>query len=287
MGIASNMLKPGGMLIPLISIIVTAANPLGRAALAQRAMEHPPAEAPAALPEFEVASVKPVSPDDIIINAFLTYPGGRVVGRGCTLRFLVMEAFDMQDYQISGGPDWITHDRFEIEAKPPASSASAKSNPPLAKLPPNQEERQMLQALLIERFQLKFHRDTREAEVYVLSANVKKLKLQPPKDKNEYPWAGSVAGGLPGGDGLRGTNISMPELATRISDWLKRPVLDRTGLQGSFDFEFTTGEDDAPSEVDLESSIVTSLKGIGLQLKTSKGPVEALVIDHVEKPGPN
>jgi uncharacterized protein (TIGR03435 family) len=285
MGSTWNLRKPCGMLIPLIAAIIAVASPLRGATGSQSAT--PPAEGPAKLPEFEVASVKPVSPGDTIANAFLTYPGCRVVARGCTLKYLVMEAFDMQDYQISGGPGWITQDRFEIDARAPASSASGKSNPPLAKLPPNQEERQMLQALLMERFQLKFHRETREGEVYVLSANPEKLKLQAPKDKNEYPWAGSVAGGLPGGDGLRGTNISMQELAIRISDWLKRPVLDRTGLQGSFDFEFRTGEDDAPSEVDRESSIVTSLKGVGLQLKTGKGPVEALVIDQAEKPGPN
>ncbi|WP_263358074.1 TIGR03435 family protein [Acidicapsa ligni] len=238
------------------------------------------------LPEFDVASIRPSGPKDNIINALLTYPGGRILARGCTLQYLVMEAFHLQEFQISGGPNWIRDERFEIEAKPPVSSASFKSNPAMIKLPPNDEQRQMLQALLIDRFQLKFHRENKEGKIFVLTANDKHLKLQAPRDKNEYPWAGNIVDGDPDSSGLRGTNISMPQLAERLTAWLEHPVVNQTGLTGSFDFEFQTGDKDTSSS-DVASTIITSLKGIGLNLKEAKGPVEAVVIDSVQQPSAN
>jgi uncharacterized protein (TIGR03435 family) len=78
----------------------------------------------------------------------------------------------------------------------------------------------------------------------------------------------------------------MSQLATRMSDWLERPVQDQTGLQGSFDFESRTG-DDSHVRIDVDSSIIASLNGLGLKLKSSKGLVEAIVVDHVEKPSAN
>jgi uncharacterized protein (TIGR03435 family) len=238
-------------------------------------------------PAFEVASVKPWDPPGGRgeINGFYTYPGGRIVCNGCTLEYLIMEAFDVQSFQIAAGPGWMKIDRFAIEARPPASSKSSKSSPALAKLPPNDEQRQMVQTLLADRFQLKFRHETKEGSVYALSKGSKALKLQAPKDQNAYPWAGGLGGGLPSGDGLAGTNISMPQLAKRMSDWLGRPVLDETGLTGSFDFKFEYPSDDP--HPDVISSIITSFQGLGLKLESSKGPVETIVIDHAEKPSEN
>jgi uncharacterized protein (TIGR03435 family) len=69
---------------------------------------------------------------------------------------LIEEALDVQSFQVSGGPHWIQVDRYDIAAKPPASSKSSKANPPYPKAPPNAEQRQMLATLLADRFQLKF-----------------------------------------------------------------------------------------------------------------------------------
>jgi uncharacterized protein (TIGR03435 family) len=120
-----------------------------------------------------------------------------------------------------------------------------------------------------------------------LTRKNKALKLQTPKDKNAYSWAGGIGGGHPDISGLRGTNVSMPQLAIRISSWLKRPVLDQTGLKESYDFEYRTGIDDDDPNADLVSSILTSLKGIGLNLKPTTGPVDTIRVDHVEQPSPN
>jgi uncharacterized protein (TIGR03435 family) len=187
------------------------------------------------LPSFDVASVKLSGPNPPHIGIF-NYPGGRISGSYLTLEMLISEAFNVQDFQISGGPAWTRSSRFDIEAKPPVSS---KLNPPSRGTPLYDEQRQMLQVLLADRFQLKVHRETKQGPVYLLVKGSGPLKLEAPKDPNAPSWAGSATGGpILGGDGIAGTNISMPELASRVSWFLRRPVLDRTGLRGSFDFKF-------------------------------------------------
>ncbi|SPF38684.1 conserved exported hypothetical protein [Candidatus Sulfopaludibacter sp. SbA4] len=235
-------------------------------------------------PAFEVASLKPANPQDSVIGLF-TYPGGRITVTLYTLEMLLEEAFDIQAFQLSGGPRWMHDDRYDIVAKPPASSKSGKANPPYPKAPPNDEQRQMLQTLLVDRFQLKFHRETREGPVYLLLKGNNQLNLQDARNKDDYPWAGSLGGGAISGNGIAGTNISMPLLATRLSRYLERPVLDQTGLKGSFDFKVAYQSDDP--HPDIVSSILTSVQGLGLKLEAARGPVETIVIDHAEKPSGN
>jgi uncharacterized protein (TIGR03435 family) len=143
----------------------------------------------------------------------------------------------------------------------------------------------MLQTLLIDRFQLKFHRETKEGPVYLLVRGKKELKLQNAKNRDDFPWAGSAAGGAPFAQGIAGTNISMAQLATRLSRPLGRPVLDQTGIEGPYDFKSDYASDDPDS--DVISSILTSVQALGLKLESSKGPVETIVIDHAEKPSGN
>ena len=143
----------------------------------------------------------------------------------------------------------------------------------------------MLQSLLVERFLLKFHRETREGAVYLLVKGNKPLKLVDTKEKDAYPWAGGLRGGGISGDGLAGTNASMEVLAKSLSWHVGRPVLDRTGLTGSFDFRTEYRSDEA--RPDVISSILASVQDLGLKLEASKGPVESIVIEHVEKPSAN
>lgn len=238
------------------------------------------------LPEFEVASVRPSKSGEM--NGFYTYPGGRIVGHGVRLDYLVMIAYNIPSTQLSGGPSWIDGEPFDMEAKPPASSKSAHWETNSPKILPGEEERQMLQSLLADRFQLRFHREAKNSPIYILSKSNRRLKLTTPKDTKSFPWAGGgTGGGLPNGDGLRGRNITMPEFASRLTDWLQRPVIDKTGLTGSYDFEIHSGEGDSNSDMDVTTSILVSLKGLGLKLQSAKGMVETLVIDHVERPTQN
>lgn len=231
-------------------------------------------------PAFEVASVKPSGPDEKLMGDFHTCPGGGTIARGCTLQYPIVLAFDLRSDQIAGGPDWIYTTRRNIQAKPPETSLSSKSDQVWSKLPPNAEQREMLQSLLVERFKLQYHRRSKEGSVFVLTKGDKALKLQPPKNKDEYPWTGSTEGGAPGISGLRGMNISVAQLTTRLSGWLHRPVLGRTGLQGFFDFEYQIGNPE--DDVDVASAILTLVKGIGLRFSAGKGPVETLTVDHIE-----
>jgi uncharacterized protein (TIGR03435 family) len=240
-------------------------------------------KASAALPQFEAASVRPSGPDNRELNGLRTLPGGRIVGKGVRTQYLIMVAFNVQRFQIAGGPVWtdlVTGQGFDIQAVPPADSASAHSNPAFSVDPPSDEECRMLQALLIDRFQLKYHVATREVQAYLLERGKGKLNLQPPKDKTAYPWAGGDYQTWYGGK-----NISMPKLAVRLSEWLERPVTDQTGLSGSFDFEYKPG--DVDNNADITGFLLTAMKALGLDLKAGKGSIQTIVIDHIERPSPN
>jgi uncharacterized protein (TIGR03435 family) len=233
---------------------------------------------------FEVASVKPSTPQESMIALF-TYPGGRITVTNYTLGMLIEEAYSVQSFQISGGPRWIGDERYSIVAKPPASSKSSKSNPPYPKAPPNEEQLLMLQTLLADRFHLQFHRESREGPVYVLTAGNKELKLKAAKSADDYPWVGGPEGGGISGSGIAGTNATMPLLATRLTGYLRRPVLDQTRLKGAFDFKLAYAKDDA--QPDVIASIFASIQALGLKLEAAKGAVETLIIDHAEKPSEN
>jgi uncharacterized protein (TIGR03435 family) len=235
------------------------------------------------IPEFEVASVKPGATREV--GGARTYPGGRVEFRGCQLHYLIQLAFDVQDFQVTGGPTWMDSDRYDIDAKPPASSKSSQSRPPYAKAPMNEEQRQMLQSLLADRFHLKYHRESREGPVYLLVKTNKPLKLMEPEEKNAYPWSDSPDGGMITGNGLAGHNENMPDLARRLSPYLGRPVLDRTGLSGSYNFRTDyRSEGERP---DVVAMIFTCLQDIGLKLEASRGPIETIAIDYAERPSAN
>jgi uncharacterized protein (TIGR03435 family) len=236
------------------------------------------------LPEFEVATIKPSNPLAGIIGV-LTYPGGKVTIGHCTTVMLMGFAFDVQQYQILGAPSWALNDQYDIAAVPPASSTSSSVGPRSPKSPLTAEQKQMLQALLIDRYQLKFHTENRTGTVYRLILGREKLKLKPPNHTDSPPWVGSPEGGAIHGTGVVGANISMTVLSSRLGRYLLHPVLDETGLKGTYDFEYRYSSDN--SRDDLVPSILTSLRAVGLDLKTGNGPIETIVIDRIEKPSAN
>lgn len=248
-----------------------------------RASVRPPQKISA--PSFEVASIKLSNLRHGGAIGLFVFPGGRITATLCTFKMLMMYAFEVRPFQILGGPSWINDTRYDIIAMPPPSSAARKLHPPSPKAPPNAEEREMLQNLLMDRFQLKFHWENKVGPVYILETGKRSLKLRPAEHKSDYPWAGGLSGGRIDGDGLAGDNISMPLLAARLSGYLDQPVLDETGLKGSYDFSFRYSSN--PSGSDIDSCIFTSIHGIGLKLKAAKGPLRTIVIDRVERPSKN
>jgi len=234
-------------------------------------------------PAFEVATVKPTPPEVRILGDLVSNPGGRVVAIHCTLDLLVREALGVEGSQRLGGPAWIGGDPWDVDARPPAGSETSKLTGKRAHL--NEEQKKMLLTLLQDRFQLKYHRETRQGQVYFLVRTNKKLTLEEPKNKdNDHPWVGSPNNGAIRADGIAGKNISMALMASRLSGYLGRPVIDHTGLAGTFDFKFEYTPDEHP---DVVSSILFSVQQLGLKLEAGKGPVETIVIDSAEKPSAN
>jgi uncharacterized protein (TIGR03435 family) len=233
-----------------------------------------------ARPAFEVASVKgtpPVSRDSI---GLFTYAGGRIRATKYTLKQLIHDAYNVEDYRIFGGPRWADEDRFDVEAKPPASSESSKWVPASFKTPPNPEMRQMLQTLLADRFQLKMHTETKKEPVYALVTSKGGPKLKPPKSTTVQPFVSFRP------HGLSGQNATVDQLVERLASILKRPVLNHTAMEGHFDFLIDYPPDDAGTDhtVLLLGAIQDQ---VGLKLVTQPGSVEVLVIDHAEKPSAN
>ena len=231
---------------------------------------------------FEVISVKPSAMKNGQYGvALATFPGGRILANMVPLDYFISVAFDMQIFQIEGGPKWLHDDRWDMEAKPPAGTKAAKSNPRMWKLPPNADQRLMMQSLLADRFQMRWHRETREGPVYFL-VKTDKLKLRDAKDKEDFPWVGTARNT---GPGLWGLNATMELLAKRLSDDVKRPVIDGTGIEGSYDFDFELERN--WDNWDVVSAVIAAVQGIGLKLESGKGPIEVLVIDSIAKPTAN
>jgi uncharacterized protein (TIGR03435 family) len=221
--------------------------------------------------EFEAASVKPAPPEstDQTIDF---QPGGRFRATNITLKGLIRTAYDVRGFQISGGPKWLDSVRYDVEAK-----AAGDPRAP--------EVRRMIQALLADRFLLKLHRESREIPVYWLVVGKKGPKIQRVTDETRSYRASR---------GLLNTRTTMPALANVFSNWLERVVLDRTGLEGTYDvkLEWIPEENVRPNEPEIASRPGASLfsaveERLGLKLEPRKGPVETLVIEGAEKPSEN
>ena len=276
-------------------------------------------------PSFEVASIKRSDPGQgggLIMNQ----PGGRLVIRGMPFRELLLFAYQLQDFQISGGPGWIGgpgSDFWDIEAR-----AEEGSIPPPTGLPnPNTPNAlaMRLQSLLEDRFQLKMHRETKELPIYELSIakGGSKVKLsddqtpfQPPERGAPPPPPFQLGGPLPrfsmrvGRGNFEGVSVNIGNIVQTLSSMLGRTVVDQTGLKALYDVKLQwtpdgarrqggletppagpalTGGPEAPPTIDPNGpSIFTALQEqLGLKLESAKGPVEVLVIDSVQRPSNN
>jgi uncharacterized protein (TIGR03435 family) len=234
------------------------------------------------LPQFEVATVKSPGPQDRIIILY-NYPGGRVVISLYTFAQLLHEALGVQRFQVVRAPAWIDSERFMIEAKPPASSKLNSFKPSNPETPLVEEQRHMLLALLIDRFQLEFHRESKEGVVYLLTKGPQEPMFERPK----HPEYRMFFAGLGGGSGtVSGGNATMEFIASQLSRSIGRPVIDRTGLAGPFDFRLEHIYDPA-DEDDPVTIAQRTVRALGLKLERSRGPVEMIVIDNLEKPSAN
>jgi uncharacterized protein (TIGR03435 family) len=267
---------------------------------------------PPATPKFDVVSIKPCKPGEM-------HPGGSSPGSlhiGCGIlagtdntgliqlaynRYATGRMSTFSIIPIEGAPDWIHSETFEIDAK-------AAGQPSFQMM-----EGPMMQAILEERFKLKIHRETRQAPVYELTLGKGAPKLKPYREGSCTPVAvGSTMVPLAapqhycrnmvsprGGVDFEGGTLS--SFAGLLNLILDRSVIDKTGLTGFFELHLKFSPDDsaAPRPAapgpgvpvaaapDLPGIFQAIQEQLGLKLVPAKGPVDVLVIDHIERPSGN
>jgi uncharacterized protein (TIGR03435 family) len=276
-------------------------------------------------PQFEVASIKPNKSGDGRVMMSVQ-PGGRFTATNVTLRMMIRNAYQLQEFQITGGPSWIADERFDIAAK--AEAGDTMGDPFRAEQTGQPSRGQlMIRALLAERFKLVVHNEEKEMPIYALVPARSDGKLGPQLKASEADCAAIVAaararggrgpmgpppdpgrGGPPPQCGIRigPGNMAvggspMSQVATSLSMFAGRIVVDKTGLSGSYDFTLTWTPDQMPGAgqrppgapepppIDPNgASLFTAVQEqLGLKLDSQRGPVAMLVIDRAERPTEN
>ena len=246
-----------------------------------------------AKPQFEVATVRPNKSGDTGASLNLR-PGGRMVGTNQMARNLIRNAFNLQPFQLTGGPDWMDSDRFDIVAKVADADLDEKGTMSA------QQFMLRLQALLEDRFQMVTRWEIRELPVYalVVAADGKlgpKVKAHvgecgrgggPPPPGSPALNCGTRTNRTPTGGTVTGVGITMETLARNLSGTTGRYVVDKTGLSGSYDLELEFTPDQSPDTTG--PSLFTAMQEqLGLKLDSQRAPVEVLVIDRLERPTPD
>ncbi len=239
-------------------------------------------------PEFEVASIKPAQPDP---------RGGRVgwVADGfqgiITTKNLMSMAYSIRSTYIFDAPGWTDSSLYSVNAKIDDTSLDA-----LKKMPPKEVGKQynlMVQSLLRDRFKLQVRKETKELPVYALV-----IAKGGPKFKPSAPAKPGTDGKIPPEEAsvnitfagsmrtLMFRQMSMDDLPGYLIG-TDRKILNETGLQGKYDFDLQFQEDTSGSDNSGPSLFTALREQLGLKLEPRKGPVETLVVEHIEKPSEN
>ena len=243
------------------------------------------------LPEFDVVSVRENKRDSGMMRSQYTPDGINI--ENLSIKNLIASAYNIKHYLISGGPSWVDSAGFDVQAK-----VAAEDVPLFKKLPATQRGL-MLRKLLIERFHLAVHTETKTLPVYELVVASGGSKLKPaapdpppppdadPSDKPKMTGRISMGSGM-----VKLERMPLSSLADQLGYSLDRPVIDKTGLAGKFDLSLKWRPDNRPpsdngSDDELPSLFTAVQEQLGLKLESSKGPVNTLVIDHVEMPTEN
>jgi len=242
---------------------------------------------------FDVATFKPSDPNARLMGGG-PRPNGTYLAMNQSLKNVICNAYQMGFLRCMGGPGWLEPDRYDIEAKPDSATTEQLLKLTSKEREPVQER--MLQALLADRLKLKVHFETREVPIFELVVAKGGLKMHEAQAGDTY------ANGLKRGDGkpmgrqamtmghgnMTGQGILMDTLAANLGDMTGHFVENKTGLTGAYDFTLHSSASDPPPPDSTEPSIYTALEEqLGLKLEPSKGQVQVLVIDHVERPSEN
>jgi uncharacterized protein (TIGR03435 family) len=243
------------------------------------------------LPEFDVASVKENKNDSHIMRWMYTADGIRITN--LSLSNLIADAYNIRQYLISGGPSWVNSAGFDLDAKVDATDVETYK-----KLSPAQH-RLMLQKLLADRFHLAAHIETKTLPVYdlVVAGSGSRLKASapdppPPADANPSDPPKPKGMIRMGAGRLELQDMPLGAFIEQLGYAVNRTVINKTGLTGKYDLSLKwTPDDQEPADSSPDNQaphLFTALQEqLGLKLEPSKGPVDTLVIDHVEMPTEN
>ncbi|MGC1872106.1 MAG: TIGR03435 family protein [Acidobacteriaceae bacterium] len=229
-------------------------------------------------PAFDFVTVKP--------GTYMSGMGMRIgttpnsfSATNISLGSLILNAYGLQmEDLISGLPGWAKSARFDIEAKMDAETAAAYKK--LSRQERFEQDQSMMQSLLRDRFDLKVHHATKELPIYALVIAKGGSKLKPSTTRQGWGTDG------PGRIDYR--NAELEALVVSLSGEVGRMVVDETGLSGKYDFTLKWTPDEQRGMADAGPSIFTALQEqLGLKLISTKGPVDTIVVDHVDRPSPN
>jgi bla regulator protein blaR1 len=227
-------------------------------------------------------------------NVDISIDDHSLTASGVTLKGLIEIAYNMHDFQLSGGPDWVRSETYAIQAKMDESTVEA-----LNKFPREQRDeqiRRMVQSLLEERFNLKVSHSSKELPVYALE-----LAKNGPKFSESTAFDIAKTGRRVVNGDLTAKGLPISSLAEWLSGVVGRKVVDKTGLEGKYDFalkydnrsralrvaDANPGSAAAPLDSSGPSIFAALQDQLGLKLESQKGPVDTLIIESAEKPSPN
>ncbi|MGH9241106.1 MAG: TIGR03435 family protein [Vicinamibacterales bacterium] len=264
--------------------------------LSAYAQERIPAGAPQNGPRFDVVSIKRSQTKDTD-TSWGVQPGGRWRMHNLAVSVLIREAFPAQVNDLIGAPDWVTSDRYDIEAR-------AEGNPT------REQMRPMLQTLVAERFQFAAHYETVERPVFALvvartdgrtrpglvRSSIDCAAVAAARRENREPDVPAPANGArpcawnasygPDGVTVRFGGLPLSRLAESVGTPDGRVIIDRTGLTGGYEFTLTFTQQPAPG--DDNASLFTALEEqLGLKLVPDRAPLRVLVVDRIERPREN
>ena len=233
-----------------------------------------PQAAEPARKSFEVASIKPGTPNEPRFYKF-NVGDDRFRGTNMSLQDWIKTAWAVTDFEMIGAPQWISSENFDIDAKAERPIRSVD------------EGYQMLKSLLEDRFNLKAHRETREMPMYSLVAEKNGVKMEPSADQT-----GNTGGVKEVRYGrIVGEAVPMSTIAGILTGLAGRRVLNKTGLMGRYDVDLRytpdlgqPGATPEPTDSPDGQSLFGALQAqLGLRLESTRGPAEVLIVDHVER----
>lgn len=246
---------------------------------------------------YEVVSIKPYKEKDDP-NATVHWMGFRDSPDGFNLHnapvsVLIAQAYRTDHSRLSGSPDWANTDRYEIEAKMDSEVADAFQK--LSVTDQKLARQHMLRVLAHDYLKLTFHMEATEVPIYEMVVGKNGAKLKEPADPT-LPGQGIRVSGTGGVTTWDGKNVELSSMLNQLGYVVGRPVYDKTGLTGRYDFQvkYATqrpgggSADIDTSQPDAAPPIATALEEqLGLKLVSGKGPMDIIVIDHMEKPAVN